>query len=534
MRSRTRWIFSFFALVVGASTCPARAQTRRGGVQLSSARDRAAALQTESVGGPFNAVCTATTLLGSNVMANCDSVLLPHNETAIIADPNNANHLAAGSNDTQLPPNGASGSSRSALGYYTSFDGGRSWINGAVTGAGFAQASDPALGFGTWGDVFIGMVSFDLGRGGQALGGAIQVARSTDGGRTFGTPVTVEVSTSDGIQEDKPYLVVDTNSASPFANSIYVTWTRFHFDALDNYLESPIFFSASRDGGQTWSAPKEISGSNPTACTFTGTRLPFDNGRCKEDQFSSPVVAADGTIFVAFENEQAVNDGEFRDQYLLVKSTDGGETWSAPVRASDIIHDGADDYPINIVGRQTLSNSQFRVNSAGNLAVDAMNGTLVVVWSDNRNGTAASTNTDILFVRSTDGGTTWSAPAMVSRVNDQFYPWSAFAPDGTLNISFYDRSYDPANSEYGMTLARLGPRARSFTLERVDTGLSDPNHARWFSGATGGKTIFIGDYNGLAVGSDGVARPFWTDMRRVVTVKDATGHTEDVFTVAVP
>ena len=85
-----------------------------------------------------------------------------------------------------------------------------------------------------------------------------------------------------------------------------------------------------------------------------------------------------------------------------------------------------------------------------------------------------------------------------------------------------------------MTLARRGPRAKSFTLQRVDTGLSDPNHARWFSSATSGKTIFLGDYNGLSVGSDGAAHLFWTDMRRVVNVKDATGHTEDVFTVAVP
>jgi hypothetical protein len=249
------------------------------------------------------------------------------------------------------------------------------------------------------------------------------------------------------------------------------------------------------------------------------------------------VVGSDGTIFVAFENEQAINDGEFRDQYLVVKSTDGGETWGAPVRASDIIHDGASDYPINIVGRQTLSNSQFRVNSSGNLAVDAFNGSLVVVWSDNRSGTAANTNTNIFMAGSTDGGTTWSAPITVSgAANDQFYPWAAFAPDGTVNISFFDRSYDPANSQYGITLARIAPRGKGFStqLQRVDTGLSDPNHARWFSGATGGKTIFLGDYNGLAVGSDGVAHPFWTDMRRLVTVKGATGHTEDVFTVAVP
>jgi Neuraminidase (sialidase) len=534
METRSRFLSTLLVIFLWASI--AAAQTRRGGVQPSSARDQAAALQNENVGGPFNSVCTAGTTFGSNVMANCDSTVLPHNETAIIVDPNDPKHLAAGSNDTLLPPNGATGSARSALGYYTSFDGGKTWINGAVPGAGFAQASDPALGFDTQSNVFIGIVSFDLGIGGQALGGAIQVARSSDGGRTFATAVTVEDSTNDGIQEDKPYLVVDTNPASPFLNSIYVTWTRFHFDSLDNYLESPIFFSASRDGGRTWSAPKEISGNNPAVCTFSGTPLPFD-GRCKEDQFSSPVVAADGTIFVAFENEQAINDGQFRDQYLVVRSTNGGETWSAPVRASDTIHDGVSDYPINIVGRQTLSNSQFRVNSAGNLAVDVFNGALAVVWSDNRNGTAANTNTDIFMARSSDGGNTWSTPITVSgAAGDQFYPWAAFAPDGTVNISFFDRSYDPANSKYGITLARITPRGRGLSTQllRVDTGLSDPNQARWFSGATGGKTIFLGDYNGLAVGSDGIAHPFWTDMRRVVTVKEATGHTEDVFTVAVP
>jgi hypothetical protein len=114
-------------------------------VQLLSARDRAAALQNESVGGPFNSLCTAGITFGSNVMANCDSVVLPHNETAIIVDPTDPKHLAARSNDTQLPPNGATGAARSALGYYTSFDGGKTWINGAVAAAGFAQTSDPAL-----------------------------------------------------------------------------------------------------------------------------------------------------------------------------------------------------------------------------------------------------------------------------------------------------------------------------------------------------------------------------------------------------
>ena len=99
---------------------------------------------------------------------------------------------------------------------------------------------------------------------------------------------------------------------------------------------------------------------------------------------------------------------------------------------------------------------------------------------------------------------------------------------------YMDRSYDRGNSRYGITLSRRAFGASTFSGQRIDTGLSDPNHARWFAGSTGGETTFLGDYNGLAVGSDGVAHPLWTDMRRLVTVNGASGTNEDIFTVAVP
>src|SRR5262249_1433374 len=154
-------------------TLPASAaRGRAGGAQLSSARDEAAALQNESVGGPFTSLCTSSTTFGSNVQANCDSTVLPHNETAIAADPTNSPPRVAGSNDTELPPNGASGSAKSALGYYTSFDRGATWVNGQVPTGSFTQNSDPSVVFDTAGRVYIGAVSFDLGRGGLALGGA--------------------------------------------------------------------------------------------------------------------------------------------------------------------------------------------------------------------------------------------------------------------------------------------------------------------------------------------------------------------------
>ncbi len=116
-------IFAAALALLSLTASPARA-ARAQGPQLSSARDQAAALQNESVGGPFTAVCDSSTSFGSNTMANCDSTVLPHNETSIAADPANPAHLVGSSNDTELPPAGTSGSTKSVLGFYTSFDGG--------------------------------------------------------------------------------------------------------------------------------------------------------------------------------------------------------------------------------------------------------------------------------------------------------------------------------------------------------------------------------------------------------------------------
>ena len=66
-----------------------------------------------------------------------------------------------------------------------------------------------------------------------------------------------------------------------------------------------------------------------------------------------------------------------------------------------------------------LTNSCFRVNAGGNVVVDKRGGRfaddLYLVFSDNRNGTVVSSNTDVFLFKSTDGGTTWVGP---TRVND--------------------------------------------------------------------------------------------------------------------
>ncbi len=258
----------------------------------------------------------------------------------------------------------------------------------------------------------------------------------------------------------------------------------------------------------------------------------------------------DGALYVAFENGELQGAPNFRDQYLVVRSTNGGTTFAGPVQAVGPIFDGVNDYPINVDGRQTLTNSQFRLNSVGNLAADPTSGPststtrLYIAFSDNRNGnltgsfTTVTTNTDVFIVRSDDGGTTWTSVLTgLKAENDQFYPWAAVDSTGVLKVRFADRRYDLANVKYGQTLATSSNLGISFAATEADTGLSNPNDSRWFTngGTTNGKATFIGDYDGLAIGSDGVAHPIWTDMRTTAfsTVPPGRGHkTQDAVTAA--
>jgi hypothetical protein len=488
------------------------------------------------VGTVTMATCTdGTNLGGGNIRINCDSTIFPHNEMSIAVDPKDPNHVVAGSNDYELFFQGGFVVERIIAGFYTSFDHGTTWINGHVDPDGFTFNGDPAIAFNIKQSlVHYGTINFNSGQGGGFATASILISTSNDGGKTFGHPVVVALGTGGTtvtVFNDKPYIAVDNNPASPHFGRLYVTYTRFLFNQFGNYLESPIYLSFSDDGGQTFSTPQAISGTSSTLCSQPFV-TPRNIGICNEDQFSSPVVGPDGTLYVAFENQEHTQTvGDFRNQYLVVRSTDGGSTFSSPVSAVFPIFDGTDDYPINVNGRQTLTNSQFRVNSAGNLAVDPTSGPsvsgtrLYIAFSDNRNGqltgnfSTVKTNTDVFVVTSSNGGNDWSPvnPVLTGNKsqNDQFYPWAVVDNSGNLFVAFSDRSYDPANIQYGETLAVSKNHATSFSATRIDSGLSNPNDSRWFTngGTTNGKATFIGDYGNLAIGSDGATHPIWTDMR---------------------
>jgi len=455
--------------------------------------------------GPHSQFECVTQSGGANTNLDCDDPF-PNNEPDIEVNPANPHNIVASTNDY--------GSCCDQ--YYTSLDGGETWSTGNMSiKSPQVTGSDPVTVF----DVKHGTVihsslnySFQLPTG-EACRGDLVASVSNDGGITWEPPTVVNSGygcdfSNSQLFNDKEWIVTDNNHSSPYYGRTYLTWTNFE-SASGAYIRSAIFESHSDDGGKHWTKAREISGSNAAYCTF---QIAGPAGQCDENQFSVPTVGPDGTVYVGFENEQNQalwgTDDYYANQYLLVKSIDGGATWSSPTFVVGL-KDGFADYPINVSGRQTLTGYQLRVNSAGNIVASPTDGTLYLVFSDNRNGTQASTNTDVFLMTSTNGGSSWTGPMLVdSAAGDQWFPWVDVNPtDGSIGIFYNDRGASNG-AFYNVALTEL-PGSKTI----INTVPSDPTHSRWFrSGVTGCETCatFHGDYINVSYGSDGTAHMVWT------------------------
>ena len=463
-----------------------------------------------------------------NIRVDQDRSNFPHDETVIAVNPRNPKNLVAGANDYRL----GYGSS----GFYSSQDGGRTWYDGIIPVPSWpdgdvpAGGGDPVTLFDTNGTAYYVGLAFDRATDRSA----IVVSRSTNAGQTWSRPSFV---TRDGVAvanllkvapsvfHDKEWGAIDTTTgkANSHPNRLYITWTRFESAPLPQ--ASPIYEVHSDDGARTFSTPHEISGTS-TLCDFqTGGTVAR---RCGGNQPSWPVVGPDGTVYVFFRN----TDTPAQNQFLLVKSTDGGVTFGDPIKVADDFDvnypTGATTRPDCIArgqgkNRRVLSNSCFRVNSYGGPAV-APDGTLYLVWSDNRNGNNVHSDTDVFLVRSRDGGDSWSDAIRVNQDpvgngKDQFFPWPSVAPDGTVYVVFHDRRLDTTSTltAFGVPISPAGNYlVDSWVARSSDRGeswndfrVSDVS-SNFDFGFRGG--IFLGDYSGLAATAE-FAYPFFTDAR---------------------
>jgi hypothetical protein len=500
----------------------------------------------------------------------------PDNEIAVAVDPEDPDNIVAGSNDYFYRFNNSTGARQAIVptGFFTTTDGGETWVDGQIpmrTGNG---AGDPSPAFDAKHNVVLmAQLENTGGQGGPFVSqGNVSVSRSTDDGLHWSAPITVFKGHGAGIGPangavfyDKEWITVDNNPSSDFYGRAYLTTSRFLNGLQGSYAESPIWFSYSDNGGLTWSAPKEISGSHPS-CTYQETG-PADSTDCDEDQFSIPEVASDGTLYVHFLNGQNDDawevDFDFDNQIMVVKSTDGGGTFTNPTPAAQL-EDGLSDMPYSVIARQTIWGHQIRWTSAGNISVNPTNpNDITVVWSDrgtkNPNATEGcfdslpgdppdydpcnagpSSNTNVYTSRSTNGGVSWTGRTLYDGdAGHQWFPWADHKSDGSLVVA-WDEDVQaaggaaPINDQFEHVLRMNGSKQTLGPPEQIDisvthwagqyvpetawprvcgpVGYTDPP----VTDATGKDcNVFHGDYTGLAVDSLDRVHVVWTGLNRL-------------------
>jgi hypothetical protein len=456
------------------------------------------------------------------------------NETTIAVNPANPRNLVAGTNDYRVF-NTREGRNDGSGWAYTSFDGGRTWTDVQMphltfqTGAAGAlsdmdAAGDPAIAFGPDNTVYYANLVFSRLNGGQGL--AVNV--SHDGGLTWSEPSIVHTDGVDasgnpiptGVLDDKEWITVDQRSGT-----VYVTWTVFQAGG------SPIYIARSTDEGESWSEPVVV---NPRSSFTPGGITPFSSG-------SNPRVNRRGTLFIAYEaavcQTLACDQATDHDALIVAVSHDHGRTFTS--REVTAIF----DFPRNAdVGRETLTGENFRINSFPQLTIDPVTDALYATWADDRNGsydltTGASiqTNGDVFIVSSRDGGHSWSSPVQIGTASDEVYPAVAAYGD-SIAVTFYTRTYD-ANGiglDYAYVTAHHDVADLAHArVRRVTTQTSNPQIQFVGIGNITNQVlqgVFIGDYTAVAMGSDGVLHPCWTDFRGSPGV---TGPNQDAYSQAI-
>lgn len=413
--------------------------------------------------------------------------------------------------------------------FSVSNDGGTTWQAGSMP---------PASGaFDTFGDPSVGVdrngVFFFATLGANGAGhGTIQVNRSSDGGNTWSDAAIVQVD--DG--SDKEWLAVGPDPANLDRDNVYVTWTSFQTAACE------LRFGRSTDGGATWTAR--------TIFTPTADPNPTHPQNCL--QFSNPVVdAATGTLYVPFLRFSNAD----QDFIQMMISDDGGNTF----RFAQFNVPGAPDatvYPVTQPGELTAcggSNIRLTIHTAANAgpgrfgfpryvnasrmtlqpAAAAGNGTVYLAWSNSTSLTFGDPagGSDVVFIRSQDGGATWSSALVVNAPGgDRHHVLPALAAGANINsvhISFYTQH---ANGALDVDLANSLDGGFSFptsrTLRVTSTSMNLPptniplSNAPAFSATNYDRQIAVcyalGEYQSVFA-ANGSVFVGWGDTRNLIT-----------------
>jgi len=388
-----------------------------------------------------------------------------------------------------------------------SLDGGATWSASTGTGPTFPDPPvpvgktsgtcwSPGVAFDAAGNVYVVAQDRPGGGGGPQT---VIVWKSTDGGKTFGAPVTIPASTSSGfsVQSD---IAADTTPASPHFGRIYVTWHEF---PMGQNLYAQLVHSD--DGGASWSAA-------------TNQPLPGPTGRSQ--QIPDLAVAPDGTVYDIFKGQSGRN-GTGRDcagigfgaippggtdcPLMVLRSSNGGVSFDG-----DPVTVGAAHYSDTAVGEEPS-------------IVVTPSGTVLVAAATVPNPPPAGCTASLQAVvyRSTNRGQTWSAP---QQLNDDSCasgsshrdPRLSVAPNGRVDVGFYDNRLDSGQHLFDFEYSNSTDDGLTFGANTRVSDTSFDGMLLFTPLANGFQTRDYDTVTGLASTNAG-AIAAWGDTRKAPT-----------------
>jgi hypothetical protein len=528
---------------------------------------------------------TAASAYNPDTRVNVGSPLSPfsqnkQNEPAIAVDANQPNILVAGANDnidmeacnagddTTCPFTPGVGVS----GVYFSLDSGTTWTQPTYTGwtgrnctgvvgntdpdcepeqgsigtlpwyreYGLVSDGDPALAFGPAPDEQ-GNFSWDNGsrlyyanltsnfnetQRDESFRGyeAIAVSRTDDvttaaaggeAGQDAWMPPVIVSKQSNTTFSDKEQVWADNAESSPYFGNVYVCWGSFRSNSQGYALPQPLMVATSTDGGATWKEKQLTSASN----TPFNPKQGFGRSGCTIRTDSN------GVVYVLANQFAVGSPGQ--GSHIMIKSTDGGKTWSRPADiglAVDTCFANAVQYAspgfrcvMDGIGgaRDDLSSAPSVDIANGAPTGEGATNQIVRTWVDGRDGL---NNEHVYVSTSTDGGDTWSGPQAAESAGDRgYYSAIAISPKGTDAYLVYNAFTTPYRNDTSSPRGLVGVvKHADVAADGTISSWTDLNRGRTGDPRTSSQNNlwleFLGDYV-YAVATDSYGAAVWNDTR---------------------